>query len=329
MNSSSNCSLQADFQYHLFATVYSLVFILGMMENALALYVLTCKVKNTTQSYVYFINLAIVDTMFVCMLPFRIHYHVNENDWIFGDITCRITGTLYFTNIYLSVGFFTCICIDRYVAVVHPVTYLRIKVGHYSVVITVLLWALAAAIVVPLILGGRLDNFVEQNNKTACFENFSVSSWTTRMVPYNTCALAFGFVIPFSVIMISYPLIAKRISKIQTSIHKKKALRTIYMILAISILCFLPYHITHLLHFMMRIKLFDHCAFASFIYKLRRITLALVSINCCLNPIMYYFTSTSYSGRITLKLRGLRAKKVYTIYDRDVTRFSCTYRNKP
>ncbi|XP_029434254.1 lysophosphatidic acid receptor 6-like [Rhinatrema bivittatum] len=328
MNTSSNCSLLADFQYHLFSIIYSLVFILGLIENVLALYVLTCKVKNSTQSYVYFINLAVVDTMFVCMLPFRIHYHINENNWIFGDITCRITGTLYFTNIYLSIGFFTCICVDRYIAVVHPLTYLRIRVSHYNIVLTVLLWAIAVAIVVPLVLGGRLDNFLE-NNKTACYESFPESSWKKRLVPYNTCALVFGFVIPFSIIMISYPLIAKRISKIQTSIHKKKALRTIFMILAISILCFLPYHLTHLLHFMMRARIFDHCAFNGFIYKLRRITLALVSFNCCLNPIMYYFTTSTYSGRLRLRLRGLRAKKVYTIYDRDMNTFLGTYRNKP
>ncbi|XP_069466204.1 lysophosphatidic acid receptor 6-like [Ambystoma mexicanum] len=327
--SRSNCSLHADFQYHLFSVIYSLVFIVGLVCNLLALFILTCKVQNTTQSYIYFINLCMVDTIFVCMLPFRIHYHINGNNWIFGDVACRITGTLYYSNIYLSIGFFTCICADRYIAVVHPLTYIRIKVSHYSIVITVLVWALAVALVVPLVLGGPLHN--TDGNRTTCFENFTVHDYKDRMAPFNICVLVFGFVIPFSIISICYPLIAKRISQIQASIHKKKALRTIYLILLISIICFLPYHVTHLLHFLMRQELFASCAIANSIYKLRRVTLALVSLNSCLNPAMYYFTSSTYSCQLLVqKLRARRSKKVYTIYDRDMAALSvCTYRIKP
>ncbi|XP_078497041.1 lysophosphatidic acid receptor 6-like [Lissotriton helveticus] len=326
--SRSNCTLNADFQYNLFSVIYSLVFILGLVGNFLALYVLTCKVKNTTQSYVYFINLCIVDTIFVCMLPFRIVYHVNGNNWIFGDVACRITGTLYYSNIYLSIGFFTCICVDRYIAVVHPLTYLRIKLSYYSIVVTVFLWAVAVAVVVPLVLGGPLHNTV--GNQTACFESFTPHDSKERMAPYNICALVFGFVIPFGIISICYPLIAKRISRIRTSIHKKKALRTIYLILLICVVCFLPYHIMHLLHFLMRQEFIASCHIANFIYKLRRITLALVSLNCCLNPVMYYFTSNSFSCRLALKMRFLRSKKVYTIYDRDMVAYpNCSYRSKP
>ncbi|NXJ48665.1 LPAR6 protein, partial [Spizaetus tyrannus] len=322
-NASSEFSLEADFQYSLFTVIYSIVFVLGLVENVLALYLLSCKVKHTSHSYVYLINLAVADTLFVCVLPFKIHYHLNRNNWIFGDVACRITGTLYYINIYLSIAFFTCICVDRYIAVLHPFTYIQIKVIHYVTVVTIL-WVVALSVMVPLILGGPLHNS-GVGNMTACFENFATSSWTYRMAPYNILALVFGFVIPFSIILICYPLIAKRISQIKHSIRKRKALSTIYIILVICILCFLPYHLTHLLHFLMRIQVIQNESFTSLIYKMRRVTLALVSFNCCLNPLLYYFTSSSKHWYFNFKLR-FRSKMVYTICDQKCGESSYVYK---
>ncbi|NXV71507.1 LPAR6 protein, partial [Atlantisia rogersi] len=319
-NASSESILEADFQYSLFTVIYSIVFVLGLVENVLALYLLSCRVKHASHSYVYMINLALVDTLFVCVLPFKIHYHLNQNNWIFGDIACRLTGSLYYINIYLSIAFFTCICVDRYIAVLHPFTYIQIKVTHYVIVVTVL-WVVALSVMVPLILGGPLHNRGVRNT-TACFENFDRSSWASRMAPYNILALVFGFVIPFSIILISYPLIAKRISQIKRSVRKRKALSTIYIILLICTLCFLPYHLTHFLHFLMRIRVIQNRSLTSFIYKMRRVTLALVSLNCCLNPFLYYFTSSNKQWYFNFKVR-FRSKMVYTICDQRLGESSC------
>ncbi|XP_060115583.1 lysophosphatidic acid receptor 6-like [Heteronotia binoei] len=312
VNATSECFLQADFQFSFFPAVYSAVFVLGLLENMVAFYFLTCRTAGAPRSFAYLINLAVVDTLFVCVLPFKIHYHFNRNDWVFGDVACSVTGSVYFVNIYLSVAFFTCICLDRYVAVLHPFAYIRIKSWHYGVV-SALLWGVAGGVAVPLVLGGPLTS--RESNRTVCFESFGAGSWRGRMVPYNACALVFGFAVPFAVVLISYPLIARRISRIPRSARKRKALGTIYLILFICATCFLPYHLTHLLHFLMRAGLIRNCHFAAFIYKMRRVTLALVSFNCCLNPILYYFTSASRRLRCKLRFRS-RAAAVYTVSGR-------------
>ncbi|KAJ6658797.1 hypothetical protein lerEdw1_019719 [Lerista edwardsae] len=286
MENGTDCVLQADFQYSLFSVVYIVVFALGLLENGVALYALTCHAIAAPRSQVYLLNLAVVDTLFICVLPFKIHYHLHRNHWVFGDVACRVTGSIYFLNIYLSIAFFTCICLDRYVAVLHPFAYIRVKRGHYAVVAGAL-WLAAVTVATPLMLGGPLHSTT--GNATVCFENFGVASWTGRMVPYNVCALVFGFAIPFAVIWISYPLIARQISRIHRSAHKRKALGTIYLILLICTTCFLPFHLTHLLHFLMRAGVIQDCLFAGSIYQIRRVTLALVSLNCCLNPVLYYF----------------------------------------
>ncbi|NWX22425.1 LPAR6 protein, partial [Aegotheles bennettii] len=322
-NASSEFHVEANFQYSLFTVIYSIIFVLGLIENVLALYLLSCRVEHTSHSYVYMINLALVDTLFVCVLPFKIHYHLNENNWIFGDMACRVTGTVYYVNIYLSIVFFTCICADHYLAVLHPFTYIQIKAIHY-VVLVIGLWVVTLSVIVPLILGGPLHSSSVRNT-TACFETFPTSSWTQHMAPYNILPLVFGFVIPFSIILILYPLIAKRISQIRRSIRKRKALTTIYTILLICTLCFLPYHLTHLLHFVMRVQDIKNKSLGSLIYRIRRVTLALVSLSCCLNPLLYYFTSSSKQWYFNFKLR-FRSQRVYTICDQQLGESSYVYK---
>uniref|UniRef100_UPI00398F2C3D lysophosphatidic acid receptor 6 n=1 Tax=Pristiophorus japonicus TaxID=55135 RepID=UPI00398F2C3D len=305
-----NCNYEAQFQYYLFPVVYSIVFVLGLIGNVSALCLLIKKRKRASPSYVYITNLAVVDIIYICTLPFRIYYHVRKNDWPFGDITCRITGTLYFANIYISVAFLSLICMDRYIAVVYPRKYIRMRNSNCSIVTSAAVWVLALAIMLPLVFGGSL-NTTFKNNTTACFENFDPNTWSKRMAAYNILAFLFGFVIPFTTIMIFYPLAARKIAQLKCSVYRDKALTMIWVILVISVVCFVPYHVTHLLHFLARLDVIRNCAFSNFLYKTRRVTMALVSFNCCLDPLIYYFTTAYF--RLNFDRRKRLRQQVYSI----------------
>ncbi|KAG8568965.1 hypothetical protein GDO81_014219 [Engystomops pustulosus] len=317
-DTTGKCSLQADFQYGFFTVMYSLVFILGLPANALALFYLCRSKQRSRNSNIYFVNLSVVDLLFICLLPFRIYYHNTGNNWIFGDVACRITGALFYANIYLSIGFFTCISVDRYIAVVHPLMYLKLKCTRYPLILTIVIWIICSAIILPLILGGPLDNAPVNGTRTSCFEGFSSTMWQQRLAPYNICAFFFGFLVPFVVFGVVIPLIARRICGMKSSIHRKVALRIVAYILVVCMVCFLPYNVSYLLHFMMRMGIIRDCVSAMHIYKLRRITLTLVSLNSCLNPILYFIPylsrklSASYSNQTYDLQNGKPADKVYS-----------------
>ncbi|XP_040921482.1 P2Y purinoceptor 1 [Toxotes jaculatrix] len=305
-----------EYQYYLFPAVYILALVIGLPGNLVALFVFAFKITPRTAFSVYISNLALADIVILCTLPFRIHYHLNRNDWVFGDVTCRITGVLFFANIYMSICFMTCICVDRYMATVHPHSYLRMRSPWCSLVVSAVLWCVAAVAILVFILMGPLETNADQSGSHSCFENFAKNEWNTRLVAYSMLSLIFCSLLPSIIILVCYPLAARRISMIKTK-TAQRAVRVIYTILAITLLCFLPNHVVYLLHLLRRIDVIKSCSAANAIYNARRVTMALVTLNTCLDPVLYYVT-TSHCKWDRLKMTWLcgqirRSRGVYTI----------------
>ncbi|XP_076131985.1 lysophosphatidic acid receptor 6 [Alosa pseudoharengus] len=306
-NSGLDCDSKADFQFYLFPVVYCLVMVLGLPGNLGALWFFFFKRKQRTASDVFIINLAVADTAFLCTLPFRIHYHWQHNVWKMGKPTCVLSGIVFHANIYASLVFMTCICVDRYVATVHPLVYLRLRNTRCTMAVSAAVWLVYAVTTLAFVLAG-----FPESQEDRCFESFSQEEWDKRLGAYSTFCLVFGSLLPSVVISVCYPLVARRITHIRTS-TAGKARRIIYAILAITLLCFLPYHMVHLLHLLRRMHYIQNCALADAIYKARRVTMALVSLNSCLDPLLYYF-STNHCKWSMPRLRWLQPRRTRGVY---------------
>ncbi|KAL0157811.1 hypothetical protein M9458_045887 [Cirrhinus mrigala] len=296
---------QIKFQRYLFSPVYSLVFFFGLIGNLGALYYFICKIKQKSPSNIYIINLAVADTLFLFALPFRIHYHLNDSNWIFGDPLCRITGTIFFANIYISISFMTCICVDRYIATIHPHTYLKLRNTNLAALVSTAVWLVSGSAVLAFMLTCPLSS-----KEKMCFEGFTQEEWS-GLAPFSISSLIFGSLLPSAVILVCYPIVACRIAGIKNS-TARGARRIIYAILAITLLCFLPYHVVHLVYLLSRLKDNKEEDSNDEIYVLRRLTMALVSLNSLLDPLLYYFATGHYKWRLK-RLRLKKKKGVYSI----------------
>ncbi|XP_029437526.1 lysophosphatidic acid receptor 6-like [Rhinatrema bivittatum] len=309
----TECEERADFQYVMFSVIYSIVFILGLAGNLLALWYFISTKTATTTSNVFMVNLATLDLIFVLTLPYKIIYHALGNNWIFGEAMCKITGSMFFANLYGSPLFLTCICIDRYIAVVHPIRSLQLKKPLYRIIASIVIWLILVASVMYLTFRGPLTSIFENGN-VACLENFSSESWKGRISGVSIFAAVVGFFIPLVIIIICYPLIARKLmvtSGVRRSSNtiKKKALRTILVVLVVFLICFVPYHVIQLIHTLRRINVFSSCSLIQFTYAARRVTMALNSLNSCLDPLVYYFAAERFVWKPTCCGRQLRIPK--------------------
>ncbi|XP_067880105.1 lysophosphatidic acid receptor 6-like [Heterodontus francisci] len=297
----TQCEVGADFQYILFPVVYSVVFVFGTVSNSCVLWYLFRKKGDFSPSEVFMVNLAAIDLIFAVTLPFKVAYHALGNDWIFGELACKITGSLFFANMYGSTLFLTCICLDRYIAVVHPIRSLHLRRPRYGVVACCLIWLLLVGSLLYLTIKGPLTSKFP-NGKTACLENFSSSSWKGHISGISIAAAVVGFFIPLAIIIVCYPLIARKLlepaaGKDTLYMVKRKALRIVLLMLLVFLLCFVPYHLIQLIHTLRRIQVLASCRLIQFTYSARRVTMALTSLNSCLDPVVYSFMRDTFQWR--------------------------------
>ncbi|XP_025899910.1 C-C chemokine receptor type 8-like, partial [Nothoprocta perdicaria] len=138
----STCTMEhiKTFTSTFFPVLYSILFVTGLMGNALVVWVLIVCRKINAMTDVYLLNLAFSDLLFVFSLPFLAHYSAGGH-WPFGKAMCKVISSTYFIGFYSSAFFITIMSIDRYLAIVRSVYALRVRTAARGAVTSLLLWA--------------------------------------------------------------------------------------------------------------------------------------------------------------------------------------------
>uniref|UniRef100_A0A8B9R2V0 Lysophosphatidic acid receptor 6 n=1 Tax=Anas platyrhynchos TaxID=8839 RepID=A0A8B9R2V0_ANAPL len=297
----SNCSTEDSFKYTLYGCIFSMVFVLGLIANCVAIYIFTFTLKVRNETTTYMLNLAISDLLFVFTLPFRIYYFTERN-WPFGDILCKISVTLFYTNMYGSILFLTCISVDRFLAIVYPFQSKTIRTKRNAKIVCAAVWitVLAGSTPASFFQSTNLRNDTEQRT---CFENFSEATWKTYLSRIVIFIEIVGFFIPLIVNVTCSTMVLRTLNKPLTlsrnKLSKKKVLKMIFVHLVIFCSCFVPYNITLILYSLMRTTMYP-------------ITLCIAVSNCCFDPIVYYFTSDTIQNSI--KKKSLWHEKVLKVF---------------
>nr|XP_006639014.1 PREDICTED: G-protein coupled receptor 183-like [Lepisosteus oculatus] len=291
----------------LFPIFYTIVFLVGISGNILVLYVTLQKQQKFNSTTLYLTNLAISDTLFALALPGRITYYIREFDWPFGDLMCRFSTVIFYTNTYTGIAFMTCISVDRYFAMVHPHRLIKFRKVEVVKVICGLVWLLVFFQTAPLLFRNLLGS--NQGKKT-CMEYFNFEG--SPFLPYLLLlACTISFCMPLGVILGCYSKINLKLSKTakqnpmtSRSGRNRRANNIILVILLTFVLCFSPYHV-NLMQFMVRKILYQPSCEELKAFKMSlQVTVSMMNINCCLDPIIYFFAIKTYKQRVISLFKG-------------------------
>ncbi|XP_075788423.1 proteinase-activated receptor 3 [Pelodiscus sinensis] len=262
---------------------YIFVVLLGVPSNAITLWMLFFRIRSVCMA-IFYTNLAISDFLFCILLPFKIAYHLNGNNWVFGEIMCRTTTAIFYGNMYCSILFLMCISICRYMAVVHPFTYRSLPKRTYATLVCGIVWITVSLYMLPFCIM-KQSYYLEQLNIFTCHDVHNACETSSPFQFYYFISLAiFGFVIPLAIIIFCY------ISIIQTLYtYKQKWLwyvKISLLILMIFAICFTPSNIILIVH---HVYYYYYKTDSLYIFYL--IALSLSSLNSCLDPFLYYLMS--------------------------------------
>ncbi|NXP56842.1 CCR5 protein, partial [Heliornis fulica] len=147
--------------------LYSLVVIFGLIGNMLVVLILVKYKRLKSMTDIYLLNLAVSDLLFIFSLPFWAYYAVH--DWIFGDALCRILSGVYLLGFYSGIFFIILLTLDRYLAIVHAVFALKARTVTYSILTSIVTWAVALFASVPGIVFHKTQM---ENSRYTCSAHY-------------------------------------------------------------------------------------------------------------------------------------------------------------
>ncbi|XP_060945087.1 G-protein coupled receptor 183 [Limanda limanda] len=285
----------------LFPIFYSVVFLISVCGNSLVLYVICQRKHKFNSTSIYLVNLALSDTLFTLALPGRITYYIRHFDWPFGDFLCRLTTLLFFANTYAGIGFMTCISLDRYLAMVHPHQLQCLRSARVVRRVCCLVWALVSLQTVPLMFRSMLR---EHQGRRTCMEYFTFEG--SSSTPYLLLlACAVSFCCPLAIILGCYAKIklklraAARQSTVTGRSRRNHRANTIILVILLTfITCFSPYHLNVMQFMSRKINHQPSCEELRAFKISLQMTVSLMNLNCCLDPVIYFFAIKTYKKRV-------------------------------
>ncbi|XP_074091684.1 psychosine receptor isoform X2 [Macrotis lagotis] len=279
---------QRHIDHYLFPIIYIFVMVISIPANIGSLCVSFLQVKKKNELGVYLFGLSLSDLLYSSTLPLWIHYTWNEDNWIFSPMLCKISAFLMYVNFYSSTAFLSCISLDRYLAVVYPLKFPYLRTRKIAFSISLSIWVMEIVFNSIIIWENEISVERCDSNKSylLCFDKYPLETWQAHFNIFRTCT---GYMIPLVIIIFCNQKVYKAVKYNQaTESHEKK--RIIKLLLSITLtffLCFTPFHAMLLI-----LSIPNYSTdFGKQIFKLYRVTVALTSLNCVADPVLYCFVS--------------------------------------
>ncbi|CAL1574611.1 unnamed protein product [Knipowitschia caucasica] len=309
--------------------IHSLICVLGLVGNSLVIITYVCYKRTKTMTDVYLLNVAVADLLFVLALPFIVYNELNG--WWMGSAACKFLRFAYSINLYSGMLLLACISGDRYVAIVQA----RRSFGsgsqslRYSRITCSAVWVLALALTLPtLIYTQRFEedaipdlNEISSNTSVSysaplvscelLFDENETAKLVKILVP--SLQMAIGFVVPFLVMAFCYSCILDTLLRTQSS-QRHKAVRVVFAVVVVFIVCHLPYNVALLQH---TLSLFKErsCSMERVKVDVLAVSQSLAYLHCCLNPFLYAFVGVKFRShfrQILVDLWCLSKKYIYS-----------------
>lgn len=313
-----SCRFNEEFKYILLPVSYSVVCVVGLVLNSVALWMFLTKMRPWNASTVYMFHLAMSDMLYVLSLPTLIYYYANRNHWPFGIALCKAVRFLFYANLYCSILFLTCISVHRYMGICHPIRSLSLAKPRYAQIVCGLVWA---AVIVCLIPNLIFVTTTQRDNDTLCHDTSRPSDFV-NYVTYSSVVMTLLFGLPFIIIMVCYCLMARalcrprQISSSQRGKSRKKSIKLIIIVLIVFAVSFVPFHITRTLYYTYRVLEAD-CWILNIVNFTYKVTRPLASSNSCLDPILYFLAGDHYRSRLVRAFAKKREPKILSPPDKN------------
>ncbi|XDV44395.1 hypothetical protein PO909_012687 [Leuciscus waleckii] len=226
-------------------TILSLMCLVGVSGNIYTLVVMCQSMRSAASMYIYIINLALADLLYLLTIPFVVCTHFLKG-WYFGDAGCRILISMDFLTMHASIFTLTVMSTERYFAVLKPLDTVK-RSKSYRKAIALLVWTASLILTLPMIISVQL---MTESSKPMCQPTLSPLSYKIYIsFLFGTSIVAPGVIIGYLYIRLArtYWISQTETFKQTKKLPNQKVLYLIFTIVLLFWACFLPFWIWQLL----------------------------------------------------------------------------------
>lgn len=260
-----------------YSVVFGFVMTLGLPLNAVSLWILLCCHNLRSPSGVFMVNLAISDLLLVISLPLRVYFYATGS-WPLGNMACIWVTMLFRNNIRSSSIFITFICVDRLLAVVFPLRTRHLRSYSNAWKAVALIWIFVVTVNIPESF--YFSRFLNNCSNCKCFE-FPCRPTSPMDYLQPVLVLIMLMVNVVCTVLVSATL-RRHLSKSAMVSNKVNVMLIFIMNLIMFAVFFLPVSLANL--------------FRSWGHPFTPLV-CLASVNCCLDPLLYYFSFDGFWKR--------------------------------
>nr|XP_012294373.2 free fatty acid receptor 3 [Aotus nancymaae] len=279
-------------------SVYLLAFLVGLPLNLLALVVFVGKLRRRPVAVdMLLLNLTASDLLLLLFLPFRMVEAASGMHWPLPFILCPLSRFIFFTTIYLTALFLAAVSIERFLSVAYPLWYkTRPRLGQAGVV-SVACWLLASAhCSVVYVMEFSRNSSHRQNTIETCYMEFQKDQLAI-LLPVRLEMVVALFVVPLLITSYCYSRLVWILGRAGSRRRQKRVVGLVVATLLNFLVCFGPLHMSHVVGFVQG----ESPAWRIYV-------MLLSTLNSCVDPFVYYFSSSAFQDdfhRLLGRLRGL------------------------
>ncbi|XP_029012703.1 G-protein coupled receptor 182 [Betta splendens] len=286
------CTIQLDPSYRRITLflLYLFVFMVGLLENMLVVWVNWRRRHSANGVLFCIINVSLSDLMVIVLLPFFMLEVTMDKVWLWGRFLCKVTKLIYAVNFYSSSFFLAFMTLERYLSLTRPSSQTFFPVvGRRRWLVCGGLWAFSFFL--ALIENVHVD--LLEWDEPGCYM-VPQHNFTEWFVTVASFCIIFQFLGPASVIITCNVLIAKAV-KCSPDVQGRRDVWLVHVYSLVFVMCWLPYQMVMFLLLIDDIDPFlMTCNTVEVLYFSVSVVEGLSFLHCVANPILYNFLSKSF-----------------------------------
>ncbi|XP_054450444.1 C-C chemokine receptor-like 2 [Pteronotus mesoamericanus] len=266
--------------------LYTTVFLVGLLDNSLAVLILVKYKRLQYVENIYLLNLGVSNLCFLLTLPFWAH--AASHGGILGHPMCTILVTMSSVGLHGEAFFNALLTLQSYLVLFHGRKFASAaKKVSCGIIVSVLAWGTGVLVTLPELLFHSSHAGTQQYRCFLSRPHFLPGEGSSWELSLTLKANLVVLLLPLLVLIVCFALFM-RMRKTQRSRDRKCDLvKLVSAIMVVFLLMWGPYNITLFLSTFKKSFSLSDCRSSYNVDRSVQVTRVIASIHCCVNPLLY------------------------------------------